>query len=60
MMLTILEWLAFGMGALTVWCYGHSKMQGAVFGVATACVFLLWGALAGLFVEGINQGTEHD
>jgi hypothetical protein len=28
-MLTVLEWLAFGLGAATVYCYGHSKMRGA-------------------------------
>jgi hypothetical protein len=47
--LTALEWLAFGLGAVTVWCYGHSKMQGGVLGTITAIVFVLWGALAGVW-----------
>ena len=47
--LTILEWIAFGMGALTVYCYGHSKKQGAVLGVATAAVFMIWGASGDLW-----------
>ncbi len=47
--LTILEWLAFGLGATTVWRYGHSKMQGAILGVICATVFMTWGALSGLW-----------
>lgn len=47
--LVLLEWLAFGLGALTVWCYGHSKRWGAVCGVTCACVFMLWGVLSGLW-----------
>ena len=48
-LLTVLEWLAFGLGAATVYCYGHSKMQGAVLGIAAAVLFMLWGVLAGLW-----------
>ncbi|MFN4283474.1 MAG: hypothetical protein ACK4NA_12630 [Alphaproteobacteria bacterium] len=47
--LTLLEWLSFAMGAVTVWRYGHSKRQGAICGIATALLFMLWGALAGLY-----------
>jgi len=47
--LTILEWFAFGLGAVTVWCYGHSKKQGGAVGVTCALTFMLWGALAGLW-----------
>lgn len=49
MMLIILEWLAFGLGALTVWFYGHNKRLGAICGVTGAIVFMIWGALSGLW-----------
>lgn len=45
----ILEWIAFGLGALTVWRYGYSKKQGATLGVATATMFLIWGAYGGFW-----------
>lgn len=48
-LLTILEWAAFVLGAVTVWCYGHSKKQGALFGVVTAATFMTWGAMGGLW-----------
>lgn len=47
--LVILEWLAFGLGAATVFCYGHSKLQGACLGVTTAMLFMVWGALGGFY-----------
>jgi hypothetical protein len=47
--LQILEWLAFGLGAVTVWRYGHSKKQGAMLGVTCALTFMAWGALGGLW-----------
>lgn len=37
------------MGAITVWRYGYSKTQGAVFGVLTALMFMLWGSVSGLW-----------
>jgi|GEM_PF-3776690 len=45
----ILEWLSFGFGALTVWRYGYSKKQGAILGITTALMFLLWGAIGGFW-----------
>jgi hypothetical protein len=45
----ILEWLAFGLGAATVWFYGHNKRSGAVCGMICAVTFMVWGALSGLW-----------
>ena len=42
----VLEWLAFGSSMLCVFCYGHSKMQGAVAGIITAVLFITWGFVA--------------
>ena len=47
--LQVLEWVCFGMGAITVWRYGYSARQGAVCGVSTAAAFMAWGALGGLW-----------
>ena len=48
-MLTLLEWTAFSLGALTVYCYGHNKKQGGYLGIITSLTFMLWGGLAGLY-----------
>ena len=42
----VLQWLAFGSSMLCVFCYGHSKMQGAVVGIVTAALFIAWGLVA--------------
>ena len=47
--LTALEWVAFSLGAVTVYCYGHSKKQGAILGVTTAAVFMFWGYFGGFY-----------
>lgn len=47
--LQILEWLAFGLGALTVWFYGHDKRLGAAVGMTCAATFMLWGFMSGLW-----------
>jgi|TARA_R110000803_G_scaffold210841_2_gene284373 hypothetical protein len=44
-----LEWASFGLGALTVYFYGHNKKAGAVCGVTCALMFMAWGALSGLW-----------
>lgn len=40
---TILEWVAFGMVFVNVYCYGNSKLQGGITGIATSLVFIAWG-----------------
>ena len=45
-MVAVLEWLAFGASLLCVFCYGHSKTQGAIIGIATAILFIFWGLAA--------------
>lgn len=44
----VLEWLAFGTSMLCVFCYGHSKLQGAVAGIFTAALFIAWGLVASI------------
>ncbi len=45
---TALEWAAFGSSMCCVFCYGHSKTQGAVVGIITAVLFITWGLVAGV------------
>lgn len=45
MLLTYLEWLAFSLGALTVYLYGLKLRYGAISGMICAVTFLLWGGL---------------
>ena len=42
----LLEWAAFLSSALCVFLYGHSKLRGALAGLATAILFVSWGLLA--------------
>ena len=44
----LLEWAAFGSSMACVFCYGHSKRQGALVGILTACLFIAWGIVAGV------------
>jgi len=56
-MLEALEWAAFLLGAATVWRYGYSQLQGAVLGMTCAAVFILWGALSGVWAApAVNVG----
>ncbi len=48
-MIIVLEWIAFGLGAVCVYAYGRSKKWGAILGMIAALVFMLWGSLAGLW-----------
>ncbi len=42
--LVALEWFAFGLGAFTVYLYGHTKVGGGICGMITAIVFMIWGS----------------
>lgn len=43
-----LEWAAFLASMLCVFCYGHSKRQGAVVGIVIAVLFIIWGLASGV------------
>lgn len=45
-MITVLEWIAFGLSLLCVYGYGRSRMMGGILGVATATSFIVWGIAA--------------
>lgn len=44
-MALVLQWLSFGLSMLCVFCYGHSKVQGASVGIMTAIAFIVWGVV---------------
>ena len=43
MFIEILEWIAFGSAAVTVYMYGVSMKIGAPIGVFSAMTFITWG-----------------
>ena len=51
----LLEWAAFGASLCCVYCYGHSKSQGAVVGIATAILFITWGLAAGVLAAALTN-----
>ena len=47
-MILVLEWSAFVASMLCVFCYGFCRIKGALVGIATALLFIAWGALAAI------------
>lgn len=54
-MITILEWLAFSLSMLCVFCYGKSNTKGAIIGIITALSFILWGIVADIYAASVTN-----
>lgn len=54
-MADVLEWLAFLFSLLCVFCYGNSKLWGALVGVVTAALFVSWGIVAGVMAAAVTN-----
>jgi hypothetical protein len=48
MLITILEWSAFGLSLLCVYLYGERPRTAPIVGMACAWVFMVWGFLSGV------------
>jgi hypothetical protein len=51
------EWTAFGMSMVTAWYYGHNKLLGAIAGITTAMLFVLWGYAADVLAASLSNGV---
>lgn len=43
----MLEWFAFLMGIVSVYCYGKSKKNGGIAGIICSLSFIAWGSIYG-------------
>lgn len=48
MLLTILEWTAFGGSLLSVWFYGRSPVWGPIAGIVVSLIFIVYGIYAAI------------
>ena len=55
MLISALEWIAFGGSLLSVWLYGKSQINGAIFGIFVSLVFILYGVLASIWPAVISK-----
>lgn len=55
MLISALEWIAFGGSLLSVWLYGKNQVNGAAFGIFVSLVFILYGVLASIWPAVISN-----
>ena len=55
MIVTVLEWLAFGGSLLSVWMYGKHPTRGPVAGMAVAVTFMVYGIVAGVYAAALSN-----
>lgn len=52
-MIEFLEWASFTCSLLCVYAYGTNKVRGALVGLLTAILFVIWGYLADVYAASL-------